>query len=208
MLIIVLTILLLLYFLSLFPGIRMSDRITRFLLILVRVLLAAMILLFVLSQVDMYLKSYWLPRILFWIWLYATIALSAFGNKKLMPAAERFFYRLIFWIPLILTFVLFVPFIGIGIWVLLYPRLIADPSMIAYADSSIRIEESRLIFLGPAPPLDVYQKKGFFAYKIESIPTQYDSRFDKLEVSHRDKSSYNVSHVKEDTVFRFEIRLK
>ncbi len=208
MLIIVLAILLLLYFLSLFPGIRMRDKTTRFFMILVRLLLAVMILLFALSQAGIYLKSYWLPRILFWTWLYGTIALVAFGNRKLMTVPERFFYRLIFWAPLVLTILLLIPFIGVGIWLLLYPRLIADPSMVAYTDSSIRIEESHLIFMSPAPPLDVYQKKGLFAYKIETIPTQYDSRFDKLEVSHRDKSSYTVMHVTEDTVFRFEIRLR
>ena len=208
MLIIVLTILLLLYFLSLFPGIRMTDKTTRFFLAFVRPLLTAMILLLVLSQAGIYLANYWFPRILFWVWLYMTLALIAFGNKKLMPVPERLLYRLIFCIPLVMMLVLFIPFIGVGIWVLLYPRLIADPSMIPYADSSIHIEESHLIFMSPAPPLDVYQKRGFFAYKIQTIPTQYDSRFDKLEVYRQDNRIYKVTHIKEDTLLRFEIHLK
>jgi hypothetical protein len=92
-----------------------------------------------------------------------------------------------------------IPFIGGGIIVLFYASFIGDNSMILYASDNIRIEQSYISFMGPAPPIDIYTKNNLFSYKDTTLDIQFSEKFDSIKVQELSSDSIKILYFKGHT---------
>jgi hypothetical protein len=84
MLVIVLTILIVIYILRIAYKIRPDLSITAVKAFRVFHLISAALILavYILSTKEIYLKGYWAPKIIFWLWYFSGMVLFAFSDKK------------------------------------------------------------------------------------------------------------------------------
>jgi hypothetical protein len=194
MLFLVLTILIIIYFISI-PQVRKAKfgaNVALALRIIVFVATPILLALLILETYNIYPKQYWITKGFFWLVYFS--CMSAFGlcSREYFRPVERAIYKIIFFLPLIFILFLFVPFIGIGSGLLFYVKFIGDNKFILYNDNKIRIEQPYIRFMGPDPPLILYVKKKLTSFQDTTLPFGYDDINDKIEVIKNADSSYII----------------
>lgn len=154
------------------------------------------IILLILSEYNIYLRGYWAPKIIFWVWFLSAMLLFAFGIKKEFYKIEKIVYKILFFLPLMFFPLVLIPFIGGGIIVLFYASFIGDNSMILYASDNIRIEQSYVSFMGPPPTIDIYSKNNLFSYKDTTLDIQFSEKFDSIKVQELSSDSIKILYFK------------
>lgn len=146
-------------------------------------LLLMLVVIFLLAKSNIYLRGYWIPKIIFWLWFFSIMLLFAFGSKSVGYKWEWLFYKIVYYLPLAFIPLLLVPFLGIGIALRVYESVIGDKSMILYSSQKVRIEQPSIRFLGPDPPITIFVKNKIFSHKVTTIPIQFNGRHDSLHVT-------------------------
>lgn len=184
MLIIIVAGLILMYLLTIWfrNTFTFSPSVTRGLRILQLMALLVSIALFVLSYYNIYLRGYWAPRIIFWVWFFSAMVLYSFGDRKVFFKVEKLFYDILFFLPLTFFPLVMIPFVGGGIILLFYVAFIGDESMVLYSSDTIRIEQPYIRFMSPDPPIAVFRKDNLFSYKDTVIDIMYNEKLDSLRV--------------------------
>jgi hypothetical protein len=173
-----------------------STPVTRGLRLVQLTLLLTLMALFLLSLYNTYLRNYWIPKIIFWLWFILVMLLFGFGNKKNIYKFENLSYKILFFLPLTFIPLLIIPFIGIGIALRFHVSFIGDNSMILYSSNNIRIEQSYIRFMGPDPPIEIYTKKNLFSYKDTILPIQFNEKLDSLKVTEFASDSIKIAYFK------------
>ena len=200
MLFIILAVIAIIYLLTLFTrsGRKLNARATRIIRVFLFFLAPVLIALLVISQYNIYPRGYWVTKGIFWVVFLLMMILFGLGNKSSLSKAERIIYRFFFYLPLGFIPFLLIPFIGIGTALLFYTSFIGDKSFILYSDENIRVQQQYIMFLGPAPPLDVYVKDGLFCRRDTVLPVMYNDRKDIIRVIRLNDSTYSLIHYSPD----------
>jgi hypothetical protein len=192
--------LLLIYLLSVFTSSerKLNIQTTKIIRASFLVLAPFLIALLILSRFNIYPRGYWITKILFWTVIFSMMILFRFGNRSTLNKFERILYKFFFYLPLGFIPLLFIPFLGGAIALLIYVSFIGDQSFIVYTDDNIRIEIQGVRFLGPDPPLEIYVKDGLFSHKDTILRMGYDSEKDSLSVRRLNESTYSLIHYSPD----------
>lgn len=199
MLIIILGFIFVIYLLTLISGGRkLNIQTTKIIRIFLFVLSPILITLIIISQINIYPRSYWVTKVLLWIVVFLMMILFAIGNRLAINKYEKIVYRFFYYLPLGFIPFLLIPIIGVGTALLFYVSFIGDKALIVYSDESIRIQKQGIRFLGPDPPLEIYVKYGLFSHKDTVLPMGYNDKNDSLKVQRLNDSTYLLIHYSPD----------
>jgi len=121
------------------------------------------IILIIMWAFQRHLTNLTIELIPFWVFIISSI--SIFGLTEI-NRLEKVLYGIIFWGHLFLTTILIIPYIGLGISLIVYSNFL--PDRILYNDEKIIItEESRLV-MSPKSSPKIYVKCGLFAHKYDT----------------------------------------
>ncbi len=196
------------YIVSLVRTFKFSIKTTKVLKWICLGFLFILVAISVMSRGGVYLNSYYLPRFMFWVWLYLSVITTGLGARESLKKISWWLFRVIYLIPIFFCCLLIIPFFGAAVWLRLYAALVPDSSIVVYSDSRIRIEQEPLTLIGPPPSLDVYQKTVFFAYKLKRLNMYYIEKSDTLSVAAVGKDQYLIWHRTGQKTESFEIQLR
>lgn len=196
MLIIILTIFLIIYLLTLgtMSGGKLNTTSTKIIRAFLFALTPVLIVLLIISRFNIYPRGYWVTKGIFWVVFFLMMILFGLGNKSVISKIERIVYGFFFYLPLGFIPILLIPFIGMGFALYIYVSFIGDKSLIVYSDQNIRVQKQGIRFLGPDPPLEIYVKEGFFSHKDTVLPVGYNIQKDSLGVRRLNDSTYILIH--------------
>jgi hypothetical protein len=172
---------------------KLSPKITNIIRYTFFALAPILITTLILRSYEIYPRGYWFPRVLFWIVIFLMMILYGVCDKATVTKFERVLYGIVFYIPLLYIPVLFIPFLGIGMFLIFYSAFIGDSSKIVYADSNIRIEEKYIGFMGPPPPLVIYEKHGLLSYKELEVPMEHYYSDNTVKITRLDETTYSIT---------------
>ena len=168
-------------------------------------LIACMVITILYLQYGIVLKGHLTNRIIIWIVLITGIFFYLY-NSVWRNGLEKWYFRIFSFLPIFLSVVLSIPFIGIVILASLFGRLIL-PDAAIYNDNNLIVRRSFNGVLAP-PNLDVWQKHYMFnelkhtLYKVDidvdSVTVNYTETTARLHFYSRYAQS-NYSNT--DTVF-------
>jgi hypothetical protein len=149
-----------------------SEKITLLLLRTHFVLLAITLCLAILWSFKIHLTFPVGELIPFWLTLLSAILISGFSNLK--SFALKFYFGCIFITHLFFSIVIVIPFIGIGLIMLVYhPFFPPDPA--DYETDKFRIQEESIGFMAPKDGPAIYFKCGLYELKRKpELEPMYD----------------------------------
>jgi hypothetical protein len=195
MLYFILTILTLIYLLSI-PAIRKRKfGIGAILTLRIIILIATPILLAILiaETYNIYPRQYWVTKGLFWIVFFSCMTAFGLCRTEFLKPVEKGIYKIIFFLPLLFLLFLFIPVAGAAYGLIFYVKFIGDKNFILYNDNNIRIEQPYIRFLGPNPRPIVFVKNELTSYKDTTLPFRYDDSEDNVEVSKNGDTTYTIT---------------
>jgi hypothetical protein len=151
--------------------------------------------LIILWSFDRHLSNLTIDITPFWTFIISSIIL--FG-LTVTSRIEKIFYGIIFYGHLFLTVILIIPFIGVGITLIVYSQFWTDT--ILFQDKKIIVTEETIGFLAPKPCPTVYIKCGLFSHKFKTtLSPFYTIDSVSLKKIDNDKIEIEIHGAKADT---------
>lgn len=126
---------------------------------------------------GMSFRGYWIDRVIWWVFYFSALSMLVSGSPDSVKGIRKFYYSLFLLFPLLLVFLLLIPFLGIGVVFFIGNECIGDADMIRYSDSRFRIELPFTGVLGRAPEHGtLIVKKGIFEYEDQVLDSINDNK--------------------------------
>lgn len=149
------------------------------------------------KQYGMSFRGYRTEQVIWWIFYFSGLSVLNSNNPAVVKGFRKVYYTLFLVFPLIVAFLLLIPFFGISVAYSVKNAFFGESGQVRYSDSNFRIERPSVIGVLGSPPEHacLIVKKGIIEYEDQVLNTFNDCEVTLYHVTRKTSREIEIEAV-------------